>query len=207
MKGVIGIDEVGRGPLAGPVTVCAVFIEDKNRVAKDIFGNSIRDSKKIKKSLRNNIYKTIRYKRYLNTRIEYAISSRSATYIDRFGIRKALCECTDECVRGLSKKGVAINKLSIHLDAGLSLSNKDFRQSSHIKGDEQFVEIALASILAKESRDSYMRRVGKQYESYNWQSNAGYGTKEHCEAIRKRGITKHHRRSFLKGFKLFDIAE
>ncbi|MEZ0208967.1 MAG: ribonuclease HII [Candidatus Paceibacterota bacterium] len=207
MKGTIGIDEVGRGPLAGPITVCACFIQDEKAVLKDIFGGIIRDSKKIKKDLRFNIYQTIKHKRYLKSKVEYHVSSRSSAYIDRHGISRATEACVLSCLQGLVKKGIDIHQISIKLDAGLKIKALNVEQKSFIKGDERFVEIALASIMAKEWRDSYMKRLSKIYPFYAWEENVGYGTKRHRESIRKEGATKYHRKTYLKAFKLFDKAE
>lgn len=207
MKNVIGIDEVGRGPFAGPVTVCAVYIEDTKQITKDLFENTIRDSKRIKKSLRNKIYTTIRNNRYIKTKIIYAISSRSAKYIDAHGLRLALRSCVRSCLRSLEKQTVPTRSIAIHLDAGLCVAEKGYNQKSFVKGDEKFAEIALASIIAKEYRDSYMISLSKKYPVYAWDRNVGYGTQEHCEAITQHGITKFHRISFLKGFKQFEKTE
>jgi len=207
MKGIIGIDEVGRGPLAGPITVCACYIEDDKKIIKDIFHNTIRDSKRLTKALRSNIYRTIRYKRYLRTRIEYVVASKSAAYIDKHGISKATKECLLSCIAGLKKKGLQVETISIRLDAGLVIPMTVLDQSSHIKGDERFVEIALASIMAKVTRDKYMERLSNLHSQYAWEKNVGYGTKEHRKAIETVGITKYHRKSYLKAFKLFDKAE
>lgn len=198
--GVIGIDEVGRGPLAGPVTVCAVYIEDEKKVKSSIFSDTIRDSKKITKVSRYNIYRTIRYKRKLETNIYYALSSRSAEYIDTHGISKAVRQCLLSCIRTLIKKGVKVEEIDIRLDAGLIIPLEKLKQKSFIKGDERFTEIALASILAKVSRDSYMERLAKQHIEYGWERNVGYGTEYHRRAIRNIGVTKYHRKSYLKGF-------
>lgn len=202
LQGVIGIDEVGRGPLAGPVTVCAFYIEDEKEALKSIFKNSIRDSKKLTKDIRTNIYKTIRQKRILKTKVEYAISSRSAAYIDRNGLSKAITECVSSCLSSLSRKNVDIRNLPIKLDAGLKVRNILVNQESFVKGDEKFACIALASIMAKVHRDAYMYKLSKLYKEYSWDKNAGYGTLEHRKTIEKIGITTLHRKSFLKKFKL-----
>ncbi len=199
-KGVIGFDEVGRGPLAGPVTLCAFYLEDDKEALKEIFGNTIMDSKKLNKSNRLKIYQIIKKNRLIKTRIEYAISSRSAQYIDRHGISHAIRQCLLSCMRTLSKKDIEIDKLTIRLDAGLTIPLKNLKQESFVKGDERFVEIALASIMAKVSRDMYMERLTKEHNEYGWESNAGYGTKDHREAIKHTGITKYHRRTYLKNF-------
>lgn len=206
-KGCIGIDEVGRGPLAGPVTVCACYVEDKKTLKKDIFGNTIRDSKKLSKHIRNNIYITIRKKRKLETRIEYAISSRSAKYIDRYGINAAVDSCISSCLDKLKKKGIDITSTEIKLDAGLVVKEECLKQKSFIKGDERFVEIALASILAKVTRDKYMETLANSHIEYGWQRNVGYGTEEHRKAIKNNGITKYHRISYLKKFKQLEKPE
>jgi ribonuclease HII len=206
MKGVIGIDEVGRGPLAGPITVCAVYIEDETRILKDIFHDTIRDSKSISKHLRSNIYQTIRKNRYSNTRVEYAITSKSAAYIDAHGIQKATKDCIEACMISLKKKGIEITQVSVRLDAGLVVPF-ECAQEQFIKGDERYVEIALASILAKEHRDAYMKNIAKAYSGYEWEYNVGYGTKRHREAILQRGVTKYHRMSYLKAFKHLDKAD
>lgn len=205
--GVIGIDEVGRGPLAGPVTVCAVFVKDVDRLKKEVFLNTIRDSKKLSKTSRGNIYQTIRYKRYLDTEFVYELSSRSAAYIDRHGISRALRSCTLSCVRGLSRKGIDISKIQINLDAGLMVPMENLKQSSYVKGDERFAEIALASIIAKVMRDKHMERLAKTHKEYDWENNAGYGTLAHRKAIEKYGITKYHRTTYLKAFTLFGKTE
>jgi ribonuclease HII len=97
--------------------------------------------------------------------------------------------------------------LKILLDAGLKAPTAAVNQSSHIKGDEKYVEIALASILAKVHRDAHMDRLGRSHKEYGWGENAGYGTSKHREGIQANGITKYHRRTYLKAFKLFDKAE
>lgn len=206
-RGVIGIDEVGRGPLAGPVTLCAVYMEDEKIIKRQIFNDIIRDSKKLRKSLRGKIYQTVRHKRYSNTRLEYAIASRSAAYIDRHGISKAVKQCLLSCMRNLEAKGIKIEEIDIHLDAGLVIPLETVKQSSFIKGDERFTEIALASIMAKVTRDAYMNRLSKQHKEYSWERNVGYGTKEHRASIEKIGVTRYHRKTYLKAFKLFDKLE
>jgi ribonuclease HII len=200
MKGAIGIDEVGRGPLAGPVTVCAFYMEDTQEVLEKIFANTVKDSKKLTKDIRNKIYQTIRKSRTINTRTEYAISSRSAEFIDKHGIVKAIDACIISCFKQLYAKGVEIEKVAIRLDGGLKVKHFPALQSTYIKGDELYPEIALASIMAKVHRDSYMERLGKKWKGYKWEENAGYGTKFHIEAIKKLGKNKYHRTTYLKAF-------
>lgn len=206
-KGVIGIDEVGIGPLAGPVTICAVYILDTNIVKADIFNHIIRDSKKLSKARRNKIFQIFRKNRYLNTKVIYSISSRSSNYIDKYGIQKATKTCAKSCIEKLNKLGVNIYKIPINLDAGLKTGILGLTERNFIKGDENYTEIALASIIAKEWRDTYMNKLSERYFQYKWNKNVGYGTKDHIKAIKKYGVTKYHRMTYLKGFKLFDKTE
>ncbi len=195
-KGFIGIDEVGRGPLAGPVTVGAVYISDPKAALSEYFGNTIRDSKKLSICNRINIYLTIR-KNKKNKSIIYAVSSRDAKYVDKHGITKAIHSCMLECLRKLEKKGVPVFATPIRLDGGLRIQDSSLQQEAFIKGDEKYVEIALASIVAKVTRDTYMKKLAKDYPAYGFETNVGYGTKIHKEAIKKHGITKYHRLTYL----------
>lgn len=197
-QGVIGIDEVGRGPLAGPVTVCAMYLADPIKSKQEIFGKTIKDSKKLSKDNRINIFKTINKKRKLNTgEYIYAVSSRSANYIDRYGINKAIDACINSSLLSLQKKGVDIGGAVLNLDGGLRVKKEGLLQFTWVKGDEKYVEIALASIMAKVTRDRYMFRQNKLYSQYSFDKHVGYGTTLHREAIIKHGVTKEHRRSFL----------
>lgn len=202
--GVIGIDEVGRGPLAGPVTVCACFMEDPDHVKELFFKDGIKDSKKLKKAYRESIYNTIRYKRVFKNTLKYSLISKSAAYIDTYGLSHAIRECVRLAVMDLMKKGVRIYQVPIRLDAGLRVPLQEVVQESFIRGDEKYIEIAIASILAKVSRDHYMDKLSTIHSNYGWENNAGYGTVHHRTAISKNGITAYHRKSFLKAFKLFD---
>lgn len=200
MKGFIGIDEVGRGPLAGPVTVSAVFINDEKYVIKNIFNGKIRDSKKLNKIKREEIFNQI--KKLGDVKIIYVVSSRTALHIDKNGINNSINACIQSCLKSLGKKlnqkSIDIKKVPIQLDGGLKLDEEFKNQSTYIKGDEKFVSIALASIVAKVARDKYMKKLAKIYTGYDWHKNVGYGTLSHRKAIRLHGITKYHRKSYLK---------
>lgn len=196
-QSVIGIDEVGRGPLAGPVTVCAFYLRDEIAAKQEYFNNSIRDSKKLTLARRNNIYLIIRKNRKLNN-IDFVVSKRSAKHIDKNGINNSIHSCIISCLCKLEKKGVKINHIKINLDGGLKIKMDNIDQSTYIRGDEKYAEIALASIVAKISRDKYMKKLAKKYQGYDFENNVGYGTKKHIIAIKKMGITKYHRISYLK---------
>lgn len=200
MKTVIGIDEVGRGPLAGPVTACAVYLKDEILFKNIIFNQTIRDSKKLKKDTRIKIIKTIRKNSKLKNAIFYSLSSRSAKHIDKYGINNSIKSCIKSCIKNLDKKGVDTKSINIQLDGGLYLEKTFNNQKTYIKGDEKLTSIAIASIIAKVFRDSRMEKLAKKYPAYFWDKNSGYGTKEHLKAIKEIGLTEYHRRSFLKKY-------
>ena len=198
VKPVIGIDEVGRGPLAGPVTVCAFYLKDELAAKQLYFDNSIRDSKKLTLARRNSIYLIIRKNRKLNN-IDYAVSSRNAKHVDKHGINNSIHSCIISCLAKLEKKGIKINHVKINLDGGLKIKMDNLDQSTHIRGDESYVEIALASIVAKIFRERNMKKVAKECKDYAFENNVGYGTTTHMIALKKMGITKYHRIPYLSG--------
>jgi ribonuclease HII len=198
---VIGIDEVGRGPIAGPVTVCAFYTNNEKLLKKIIFDNTIRDSKKLTKHIRNKIYLTIRNLRKNKIKdldIEYSVISRSAEYIDRHGINKAIQSCIATALRNLQAKYSHIERVIYKLDGGLKLPIQYINQSTYIRGDENHASIALASIMAKVTRDRYMEKMSKENTGYDWQNNVGYGTKKHYVGISTYGLSKLHRASFIR---------
>jgi ribonuclease HII len=199
MKGVIGIDEVGRGPVAGPVTVCAVYLSDSKQAEMEYFNNIVMDSKMLSKDSRFNIFQIIR-KNKENSNLVYAVSSRSAKHVDKHGINKAIHSCMISCLKSLEKKGIKVEELQINLDGGLKIKREGIKQASYIKGDEQFVEIALASIIAKVRRDTYMKRLARLYPLHGFETNVGYGTAKHMKAINEGGLTEYHRMTYLERF-------
>ncbi len=189
---MVGIDEVGRGPLAGPVTVCAVFASKDvlRRIKKVCF---FTDSKKMTRKSREEIFEIVRKER-VTGRVTYAISSVSSGVIDRVGINKAISEAIG---RSLKKLGVK-EEITILLDGGLKAPFKFTRQKSIKNGDFAEDIIALASVLAKVHRDRKMIKYERRFPEYGFASNKGYGTKSHIEAIGKKGLCGIHRRSFVK---------
>lgn len=176
-KIIAGVDEVGRGPLAGPVIAAAVIIDQNNLIP------GIKDSKKLSKKKREELYVQIT-KHYI-----YSIGIIDPEEIDRINILEATKQAMYIAVQNLS------NTPSIVLvDGNMKFTDKRF--ISIIKGDDKSISIAAASIIAKVTRDRIMEKLGEEFPVYNWEQNSGYGTEQHIKAIGYYGLTKHHRRSF-----------
>lgn len=198
----IGLDEVGRGPIAGPITVGCVALPNTytwayfKKLEKKGVVPTLRDSKKLTAKQREVWYEWVTAQR----EIVWSVASISAQQIDTVGIVGAGNRAADTVyVKVLStmSPGLRSNKnLIVSLDKGLCLKNCR-QQKSYVKGDEQFVEIALASILAKVTRDRYMQAVDKKYKMYGFAANKGYGSKAHYVALHSHGLSKVHRRSFI----------
>ena len=193
-----GIDEVGRGPIAGPITLC-LFISGPNLNVKDIFSDGVlKDSKKLKKAQRISIFKTIRKFRKLKQHdITWYISSKPASYIDKYGLTRAIDSCINSCVRRMAKLNPDLNATKFYLDGGLRIKGVSLAQETIIKGDEKCLQIALASIIAKVTRDRYMSRISKKYRNYAWDTNVGYATRTHRELINSHGLSPEHRVNFI----------
>ena len=176
---ICGIDEVGRGALAGPVVAAAVVL-DLDNIPK-----GINDSKKLSKSKRNLIYDQIK-----NTAKDIGIGEASEKEIDNINILQA----------SLIAMSRAFNQLIISPKVALVDGNFSPQLPCKIKniiqGDTKSISIAAASIIAKVYRDKLLTSVGKNFPKYNFKNNSGYGTKEHYAAINSFGITIHHRKSF-----------
>lgn len=184
---IIGIDEVGRGPLAGPVTVCALVLKCDFDIIK------FRDSKKLSAKQREVWFKQI-YLWKKNGKLDFKIAFVSAGMIDKIGISKAIKKALEKSLYELKPK----NSHPILLDGGLKAPVEFKNQKTIIKGDEKEVAIALASIVAKVSRDALMIKMSKKFPQYEFHLHKGYGTKLHYKKIKKHGISVIHRRSFLK---------
>lgn len=193
---LIGIDEVGRGPLAGPVTVAAVatpFLKLETWNMKPYFFDGIRDSKKLSVLQREAWNKKIRGK-YL-----FAITSVSPQVIDKKGISFATKLAVSRCLSVLLKGfKLQVSSFRILLDGGLHAPPEYKNQQTIIKGDERVPIIAAASIVAKVHRDRYMTRLAKKFPHYGFDRHKGYGTKMHREAVEKYGISEAHRITFCK---------
>ncbi len=192
---IVGIDEVGRGPLAGPVAVCAVVIK---KSVPEGFLKGIRNSKAISGRARE-----LWYKKALDARkagqIEFAVSFSNASHIDTHGIGAALRACI---ARSLSRLKLNPAQTCVLLDGSIKAPPAFKNQCTIIKGDEKVPIIALASVIAKVRRDRCMRRYAKQFPGYGFEKHVGYGTAGHYRAIRRYGLCELHRRSFLENVKL-----
>ena len=186
---IAGVDEVGRGPLAGPV-VAAACIFDRD---VDIVG--IDDSKKLSEKKREQFFDEIKDKA-----LAYGIGEASCEVIDEINIleatKLAMKRAIDEADKMLESKGR--DRIQIVIFDTVKINDLKKEQMSVIKGDQTYFSVAAASILAKVTRDKLMKEYDKVYPEYGFASNKGYGTKAHYEGIKKAGITEIHRKSFLK---------
>ncbi len=198
IKYIIGIDEVGRGPLAGPVAVGA-FKMPVSFLAKD-FG-PIKDSKKLTPEIREEFYKKLLILKKAG-KIDFAVSYESAKNIDKFGLTRAIKNCLENSIKKLKLNP---KECLILLDGGLYAPKEFKNQKTIIKGDEKERSIAFASIVAKVLRDSKMRKLAKKFPNYFFEKHKGYGTKAHRELIKQFGICPEHRILFCR--KLFGLTK
>lgn len=178
---VCGIDEAGRGPLAGPVYAAAVILP------KGYVVEGVNDSKKLSEKKRELLFDKIK-----NEALSYSIGTASNEEIDEINILQATFLAMRRAVDGLSIKP------DIALVDGNKTPGLNIAEKSIIKGDAKSANIAAASILAKVSRDRYMLKMSEVYPDYQFEKHKGYGTKLHYEMIEKYGISPIHRKSFLK---------
>lgn len=181
-KYIAGMDEVGRGPLAGPVvTACVIMPYDENSMIDGVF-----DSKKVSKKNREKLYALI-----CERAIAYSISVVDVNVIDNINILNATKKAMEDSYLKLKTKPDILLIDAVKL--GVAKIEK-----SIIKGDATSYAIACASIIAKVYRDNLMQDYAKVYPEYDFENNVGYGTKKHVEAIKNCGVTPIHRLSFLK---------
>jgi ribonuclease HII len=180
----IGIDEAGRGPLAGPVSVGAVMV--KSDFDFSIFKN-LKDSKKLSEAKREEFFEVI------NKKIKYKVVMVSNKVIDKKGISYAINFAIKSLLKRLNPN---IKQTKVFLDGSLK-APEEFTQETIIKGDEKIPAISLASIMAKVTRDCYMKKISKKYPLFDFHIHKGYGTKGHISAIKKHGPSELHRKSFI----------
>lgn len=178
----VGLDEVGRGCLAGPIVVAAVILP------KDFESPIVKDSKKLSEKKRVEACKLIKEKA-----ISYSVSFISPEDVDKLNVLQATMKGMHNCLDWLDKD---FNHILV--DGNYFNKYKNIEYDCVIKGDNTYYSIAAASILAKVARDEYMTELHKKFPKYKWDSNKGYGSSVHINAIKELGFNEHHRTTFLK---------
>ena len=181
-KYICGVDEVGRGPLAGPVTCTAIIMPLDDLI------QGVNDSKKVSKNKRIKLYDVI---------MEKAIAVNTVSYdnhqIDEMNILEATKACMRDAIMGLSVKPDIVLVDALKLDI-------PYKTMGIIKGDALSYSIAAASIVAKVTRDKFMFEMAEKHPEYDFQNNVGYGTAKHIAALKEFGPTPIHRKTFIKNF-------
>ena len=180
---VCGIDEVGRGPLAGPVVACAVILPANSQILY------LNDSKKLSEKKREELYDVI-----MKEAVAVGIGMRDAGRIDEINILQATYEAMRDAIANLKVKP------DVLLNDAVTIPGVEIKQVPIIKGDAKSVSIAAASIVAKVTRDRMMVEYDKEYPGYEFASSKGYGTQKHIEFLKANGSTPLHRRSFIGNF-------
>ena len=191
---LIGIDEAGRGPLAGPVVACACYIPDE--VAPSFA--DVNDSKKLTARKRDQLFE-----RLTHSQVLYGVGFATAAEIDKLNILQA----TFLAMRRASQKFLNIPQAVALIDGPHPVAGLTLRQQPIIDGDAKSLVIAAASIIAKVTRDRYMEQLDKLYPGYNFAEHKGYGTAKHMQALRELGPCKEHRFSFSPVHKLAAVPE
>lgn len=182
LRCVAGVDEVGRGPLAGPVVCCAVIMPHDNLI------DGVTDSKKLTEKKRESLAELIKERA-----IAYCIKEVSEKEIDELNILNAVKKCMTDAVNGLSVKP------DITLVDGVD-TNLSINAEYIVKGDLKSYTIGCASIVAKVYRDNLMKEYAKEFPEYAFEKHKGYGTKVHIEKIKEIGPCRLHRKTFIKNF-------
>lgn len=205
----IGVDEMGRGPLAGPLYVCACGTHNIKNLPKSKKNLPIRDSKKLTEKTREDWWKILNAKKkngglYLEYSAisEKIIDSRGISYSTKLGATKSV-------EKVLIRARVSSGKIKIQLDGNLFVNSERLQEkfprckffiTTTITGDEKIKIISFASVYGKVMRDRYMRKLDNIYPQYGFKRHKGYGTKGHIEALKKYGLTPIHRKLFLRNF-------
>ena len=179
MKIIAGVDEVGRGSLIGPVYASAVILK------KSINQKLLKDSKSLSKKEREYLCK------YIKKNSTWSIGKASVKEIEKLNILQASLLAMKRAIKKLKKKPT-----HVLIDGNKTPELENYNLKSVIKGDKKIPSISAASIIAKVSRDKLITTLSKKNKGYDWDKNFGYGTKHHLKALKKLGITKHHRKTF-----------
>lgn len=218
-KYIVGIDEVGRGPIAGPVAVCAFVIIDSSFTTNptDKKLPKLKDSKKLTKKQRVTWFNYLKDQKEKGN-CDFAVSFVSSENIDKFGIVKCIQKALNESLKKVTSRDIqnfsrftlkgsdtdknieypaSFAPYQVFLDGGLHAPDEYINQETIIRGDELHPVISMASIMAKVSRDRIMINYAKVYPEYGFEHHVGYGTKAHYLAIKKHGQTPIHRKTFI----------
>ena len=179
MKIIAGVDEVGRGSLIGPVYASAVILK------KSINPKLLKDSKSLSKQDREYLCT------YIKKNSTWSIGKASVKEIEKLNILQASLLAMKRAIKKLKKKPT-----HVLIDGNKTPELENYNLKSVIKGDKKVPSISAASIIAKVSRDKFIIALSKKNKGYDWDKNFGYGTKQHLKALKKLGITKHHRKTF-----------
>ncbi len=195
---IIGIDEVGRGPLAGPVGVGIVIVPcdfDWSLI------DGVRDSKKVTAKNRETIFQQAESLKQAD-QLNYAVSLVDSSTIDKIGIVPAIKQAMNNALKEITARliDVDFNRVIVKLDGGLKAPAEYINKETIIKGDDKELVIGLASIVAKVTRDDYMYKLSKksEFSVYGFEKHKGYGTKLHRQAIIDNGLSRQHRVSFCQ---------
>ena len=193
---IIGTDEAGRGPGAGPVFAAAVcFVSD---IDDEIFEklSVLNDSKQLTEKKREELYEKIKELEKAGKCV-CSVQEGSVSQIDKMNILNTSLDCMKRSCESVAGK-IDMQKAKVLVDGNKLIKNFSIPQTTIVKGDSKSAAIAAASILAKVSRDRLMEKLAKEYPQYHWEKNKGYLSAEHIEAIKTYGATKLHRKKFLR---------
>lgn len=204
MDFLVGVDEVGRGPLAGPVAVGVVIV--RHDFDWELLPG-VNDSKQLSPEKREALFR-LAWRLRCDGVMDWSVGMSSAAYIDRAGIVPAIERAQGKVMNQLAKRAnIPVNRYrklcNVKLDGGLRAPKEYLHQETIIKGDAKEPVIGLASIMAKVTRDRYMVRRSAQpiFAPYDFAQHKGYGTAAHCKAIRQHGLTPEHRLSFCRNLR------
>lgn len=197
VKYIIGIDEVGRGPLAGPIVLAAVCLPAGLRIRSKL--GKLKDCKKLLPHKREEWAKYLK----LHPQVKYCLARIYPRGIERLNISQAANRAAYRAsVRLISENKLKFGDFKIYLDGGLYPRSEKVTLLSQtvVRGDEKFTAVKIASILAKVQRDSYMVKLAKKYPKYGFEEHKGYATESHRKALKKYGPSEIHRLTFIKKY-------
>lgn len=192
---LVGVDEAGRGPLAGPVVACALAFDMRDKKTMEFIPElGIDDSKKVSEKNRERIFEILT----THTSVWWGIGQEDERTIDTMNILQASLSAMRKAVLALEKKHTAPHTTYLYIDGREIIPDMTADQKAVIGGDAKVLSIAAASIIAKVTRDRLMHQYAEKYPQYRFEKHKGYGTKLHFDLIKKHGMSPIHRRSFLK---------